>query len=154
MEEELEVGRMEGMELFFLNDNSAAEAVYYRGESSDKEFFEFMLHLVYLELRGCFRLHIFWVSGTRQIASGVDGFSRGCLTDGISSYGSILDFVCLNGTSFDYSASLLLWVQTYIGVNYIEPLTSEGWLKECHALKGGNNNDDGILMPYHYKDTF
>ena len=48
MEEEVEAGRMEGVELFFLTDNSVTEAVYYWGNSSYKEIFELILRLVYL----------------------------------------------------------------------------------------------------------
>ena len=65
---------MEGAELFFMNDNSMAEAVYYRRKSNDKDIFELMVRLVYLELRGCFRLHIILVAGTRQISAEIDGF--------------------------------------------------------------------------------
>ena len=39
VEEEVEDGRMEGVEVFFLADKSVGEAVYYRGNSSDKEMF-------------------------------------------------------------------------------------------------------------------
>ena len=83
------------MELFFLTDNYVAEAVYYWGNSRYKEIFELMLRLVYLYLRGCFKLHIIWVAGKSQIASGIYGFSSGCLTDGMASSGSILDYTCL-----------------------------------------------------------
>ena len=48
---------MEGAEFFFMADNSVAEAVYYWVNSRDKDIFEFMLRLVYLYLRGCFRLN-------------------------------------------------------------------------------------------------
>ena len=68
---------MEGVELFFMTYNAVAEALYYQGKSSDKDIFELMLQLVYLDRRGCFRLHIIWVASIRQIASGIDGFSRG-----------------------------------------------------------------------------
>ena len=88
-----------------------------------------MLLLVYLELRGYFRLHIIWVAGTRQIWAGIDDFSRGCLTEKIAPSGSILDFVNLNETAFEILASLLTWVQTWIGVNTIETLTHVGWFK-------------------------
>ena len=37
VEEDVEDGRMEGVDLFFLTNNSVAEAVYYMGNSSDKE---------------------------------------------------------------------------------------------------------------------
>ena len=128
VKEEVEAGRMEGVETLFLTDDSVAEAMYYQGNSSNKEIFELMVRLVYLDLRGCFRLNIIWVAGKRQITSVFYGFSRDFLTDGIDSYGSILYFAPLNETEFDSSTSLLPWVQIWIGVNNIEPLTPEGWL--------------------------
>ena len=97
---------------------------------------------------------IIWVEETRKIESGIDGFSRGCLIDGIALSGSILDFILLNKTAFEHSVPLFPWVQTLIGVSNIEPLTPEGCFKEVSRLKGGNNNGDGIWMPYHSKDTF
>ena len=81
---------MEGVEILFLTNNSVVEAVYYRGNSSDKYIFELILQLVYLELTGCFSLHIIWVAGRRQIAAVIDGFSRDCLIDRIALSGSIL----------------------------------------------------------------
>ena len=82
------------MELLFLTEKSVAEAVYYWGNSIYKDVFELIIWLVYLEIRGSFRLHIICVARTRKIAAGIDGFSRGCLKDGIISSGSIL-FFCL-----------------------------------------------------------
>ena len=55
----------------------------------------------------------------RQIAAGIDGFSRGCLTYKIASSGSILEFVPLNETFFELLVSLLPLVQTWVGVNNI-----------------------------------
>ena len=106
-----------------------------------------MTRLVSLNIRGCFRLHIIWVAGMRKIAAGIYGFSRGCLTDKIALSGSILDFVPLNETDFESSVLILPWVWTWIGVNNIEPLTTEVWFKECHGFKGGKKNDGGIWMP-------
>ena len=73
------------MKLLFLTDNSMEEAVYYQGNSSDKDISELILWLVYSDLWGCFIFQIIWLSGTIQIASGIDGFSGGCLTDRIAS---------------------------------------------------------------------
>ena len=39
-------------------------------------------------------------------------------------------------------------------MNNIKPLTPEVWFEESHGFKGGNDNDDGICMPYHSKVTF
>ena len=91
---------MEGVELFFMTYNAVAEALYYQGKSSDKDIFELMLQLVYLELMGFFRLHIIGVAGTRKIVAGIYDFSRICLTDRITSSGYILDFVPLNEIYF------------------------------------------------------
>ena len=52
VEEEVEAGRMEGVELLFLTDNSVAEALYYRENSNDKDIFELMPLLLYLDLGG------------------------------------------------------------------------------------------------------
>ena len=127
---------MEGMEIFFLTEKSVVEAVYYRGKSSDKEIFELMLRLVYLELMGCFRLHIIWASGTRKTAAVIDGFKKGCLIYRIASSGFSLDFMPLHETGFERLAPMLPWVQTWIGVNRIEPLTHEGWFEEGLGMKG------------------
>ena len=129
VQEELEASRMEGVELIFLTKKYMAQAVYYQVNSSDKQIFELMLLLVYLDLRGCFVLQIIWVSGTREIEAVTDGFLRGCLTDGIASSGSILDFVMLNKTEFERSVLIFPWVRTQVGVNNIEPLTPEGWFE-------------------------
>ena len=48
VEEEVEAGRMEGVELLFLTKKSVVEAVYYQGKSSNKDIFELILWLLYL----------------------------------------------------------------------------------------------------------
>ena len=60
---------------------------------------------------------------------GWHGFPSGCLINGIATSGSILNVVPLNKTEFERSTTLLHWVQTWIGVNNIDPLTNEGWFE-------------------------
>ena len=67
VEEKVEARSMEGVDIFFLNRNSVVEAMYYQGNSSNKDIFELMIRLVYLELRGCFILQNIWLSGKRKI---------------------------------------------------------------------------------------
>ena len=100
VEGDIEAGRMEGVELLFMNDNSVAEAMNYQGNSREKDIFALIIRLVYLELRGSFILNTIWVHGTRQKALGIDVFFKNYLTDGIGSSGSILEFVLLNETEF------------------------------------------------------
>ena len=114
------------------------------GESRDKEIFELIIRLVYLELRSCFRFYIVWVAVTRQIAAGIYGFSRGFLTDVIASYGSILYFVPLNETDLESSSMLFPCVWEYIGFKKIVHVIPWGWFKEGHGMKVGRKNYDGI----------
>ena len=67
VEEKVEAGSMEGVDIFFLNRNSVVEAMYYQGNSGNKDIFELIIRLVYLELRGCFILQNIWLSGKRKI---------------------------------------------------------------------------------------
>ena len=64
VKEEVEAGRMEGVDLSFPTDNSVVEDVYYQGNSSNKGIFELILRLVYLELMVCFRLNVIWLTRT------------------------------------------------------------------------------------------
>ena len=61
----------------FLVENGVSEAVYCWGNSINKELFELLFNIVYLDLRGCFKLHILCLDGTRQIAAGIYVFSGG-----------------------------------------------------------------------------
>ena len=61
----MDAGRMERVDIFLLTDNYVAETVYYQVKFTDKDIFELMIQLVYLELRGCFIFHIMWVAGKR-----------------------------------------------------------------------------------------
>ena len=46
-----------------------------------------------------------------------------------------LEFGPLNKTAFECLEELLPWVQTCIRLNNIEPLTPDGWFKECHGIQ-------------------
>ena len=60
----------------------------------------------------------------------------------------------LNKTYFEHSVSIFQWIRTWIGVDNIEPLIPEVWFEEGRGFKEGENNDDGIWMPYHSKGSF
>jgi hypothetical protein len=72
-----ETSDLTGMEIWLFTDNKVAEAVYAKGNSDNKLLFELMLELRLLSLQIGFILHIVHISGTRMIAEGTDGLSRG-----------------------------------------------------------------------------
>ena len=39
-------------------------------------------------------------------------------------------------------------------MNNIDHFTPDGWFEECHGIKGGKKNNNGIYMTYNLKVTF
>jgi hypothetical protein len=85
-----------GTEIFLFTDNFVTERAFHRGTSSSKTLFELVLRLHKLEMHGKLFIHLVWVAGTRMIAQGTDGASRGDLSNGVMSGKDMLDFVPLD----------------------------------------------------------
>jgi hypothetical protein len=83
LEELVEDGTLAGAEVFIFTDNSTAEQVYYKGNSSSKELYELNLRLHVLEMKGNLILHMVHCAGTRMQCEGADGSSRGDHSTGV-----------------------------------------------------------------------
>jgi hypothetical protein len=83
VEEEAENGYLREGELWLFTDNSIAKSCFYQGGLSSKLLHELILHLRNAELKYGFSLHDVHVAGTRMIAQGTDGLSRGLMLEGI-----------------------------------------------------------------------
>ncbi|KAL3786657.1 hypothetical protein ACHAW5_001375 [Stephanodiscus triporus] len=70
-------------EVFVLTDNSAFEGAYYKGHSPSEKLNDIVFRLHKAERDGGFILHVLHISGKRMKATGVDGLSRGDLTEGL-----------------------------------------------------------------------
>jgi len=77
IQEEVRLNRLMGREAWIATDNSTAMAAFTKGRSSSHELDEMVLELRELALKGAFILKPFHVAGTRMIALGIDGASRG-----------------------------------------------------------------------------
>lgn len=100
-----------GAEVFAFTDNQVTERAFYRGTSSSPELFELVLRLRLLEVTYSLFLHIVWVAGTRMIAQGTDGFSRGDLENGVAVGAPMLKFVPLYLCPFGQSPTLESWLR-------------------------------------------
>lgn len=89
-------GTIWGAEVFLFTDNSTAEVVFLKGNSSLKTFFKLMLRLRHVEMSGGLILQVVHVAGTQMIEEGADGGSRGDLSQGVMSGQPVLDFVPLH----------------------------------------------------------
>jgi hypothetical protein len=76
LEAQVEDGRIRGAEVFLFTDNSTAEAVFFKGNSTSERLFELMLRLRKIEMKGDLLLHVIHVAGTRMIEEGADGGSK------------------------------------------------------------------------------
>ena len=154
VEKEAASGRLKNVELFLCTDNSVAEAAFYNGTSSSRLLFELILRLRKVEMAEGMHLQLIHVAGTRMIAQGTDGLSRGNLTEGVMTGQSMLSHVPLDEGCFERVGPRLLdWVRDWTGRKGLDPLTPEDWFYRAHGLGPGENNPDGIWMPTENAET-
>jgi hypothetical protein len=99
IEDQVEKGKLKNAELFIFTDNSTS-AAFYHGTSLNKDLFELVLRLKKLEMTAGLKILLIHIAGQQMIADGVDGLSRGCLTEGVMAGVPFLDFFPLNKTAF------------------------------------------------------
>jgi hypothetical protein len=124
-----------GTEIFLFTDNFVTERAFHRGMSSSKTLFELVLRLHKLEMHGKLFIHLVWVAGTRMIAQGTDGASRGDLSNGVMSGKDMLDFVPLDLGVSDRAPALVSWFGEAGGGNWVS-LEPKAWFHDVHTQNG------------------
>ena len=89
-------GSLQNHEVFLITDNSAFEGAYYKGHSPSRELSDIVFRVHKAQRDGGFVLHVIHISGKRMKASGVDGLSRGDLTEGMMAGRDPLSFIPFN----------------------------------------------------------
>jgi hypothetical protein len=107
--------------------------------TDSKLLFELVLRLQQFDMTGLLRLHITHVSGTRMIAQGTDGLSRGDMMDGVMRGVPFSSFTPLHLTAHDRSQNLLPCVQSWCPDSTILPLRPEEWFEKGHGIQGGSH---------------
>lgn len=95
VEEEAAEGYLGGGELWIFTDNSTAESVVHKGGSKSPRLHELVVRLRKAEMNNGFTLFVVHVAGTRMIAQGTDGLSRGSFLEGVVSGSQMLSFIDL-----------------------------------------------------------
>jgi hypothetical protein len=124
-----------GTELFLFTDNFVAERAYFRGTSKSKTLFELVLRLRKLEMVGELFVHLIWVAGTRMIAQGTDGVSRGDFGNGVMNGSSMLEFVPLHEGLDSRGFQLVQWFAEASGEGW-KILEPKEWFHEVHTSEG------------------
>ena len=112
--EEAERGRLVGREVWLATDNTTAATAYYKGSSTSEALHQMVTELRLLTLRGNFLLHLFHIAGTRMIAIGVDGLSRGELQLGALENLAPECAIPLHLSAIQRSPSLRAWLQSWL----------------------------------------
>jgi len=87
-------------------------------------------------MRGDFTFHLVHVAGSRMIAQGTDGISRGCLSEGVMSGATMLSFVPLHLSALDRHPDMLPWIRSWSGQPKLCPLTPEDWYLRGQGFGG------------------
>jgi hypothetical protein len=124
-------------EVWIFTDNFTAESVFYKGHSSSFRLNELALRLRKLEMNGDIKLNMVHIPGTRMIAQGTDGLSRGDLTEGVMHGRSMLDFIPLNRSALEHQPSLLHWIRQWLPSSDLHVLGPEDWFEKGHSILGG-----------------
>ena len=148
-EEEAISGRLFNAEFYLFTDNSTAENSFHRGSSKSKLLHGLVVKLRKLEMDYNLVIYLIHVAGTRMIAQGTDGGSRGSLLEGVMTGKSMLEFVELSKTAVERYNPLLDWIRNWSELPCLSPLTPEEWFVEGHGINGGEKNTDGIWIPTH-----
>lgn len=128
-------GELLGAEIWLFTDNSTAESVFYKGNSTSKTLFNLILRLRRMEMIADLRLHVVHVAGKRMIVQGTDGGSRGDLNQGVMTGEDMLGFVPLHLSAMDRSEDVVEWIKSLWNesLGELELLTPEGWFTTGHG---------------------
>jgi hypothetical protein len=101
-------------EVFLTTNNSAFKGAYYKGHSHSRELSDIVFRVHKAERDGSFVLHIIHISGKRMKALGMDGLSRGDLTEGMMAGCDSLLVVPFNkGADKRSGGQVLAWVHSW-----------------------------------------
>ena len=146
LEEEAAMGNLSDSEVFMFTDNSTVEACAVKGSSTSPKLLDLIIRLRSLSTSFGFKLHIFHVSGTRMIAQGTDGVSRGFLGGGIMSGEAMTSFIPIHLSALQRSPSLIEWIRSWSCKDAIS-LSEMDWFDIGHDIDGWEMGLDGFERP-------
>jgi hypothetical protein len=147
LEEEGAAGNLSMTEVFMFTDNSTVESCAAKGSSTSRKLLDLIIRLQALTTRLGIKIHIFHVAGTRMIAQGTDGVSRGYLGQGVMSGESMSMHIPIYLTAIERAPpEFVPWVRSWSGRHLI-CLDPKGWYQAGHDIDGWRNCEDGFQRP-------
>ena len=149
VEEEATAGTLADTELWLFTDNSTAESCFAKGSSKSKLLHELILRLRQAEMRAGLNLHLVHVAGSRMIAQGTDGLSRGMMCEGVMAGRDMLDYIDIARTASSRHPAIREYIRDWTGIAGLSPLQEEEWFDVGHGILGGVRDSHGIWLPTH-----
>ena len=113
VEEEALTGGLSDSELWVFTDNSTAKSCFTKGGSSSELLHDLVLHLGKVEMQMGIEVRLVHVAGTRMIAQGTDGLSRGMMCEGVLAGRDMLDYLNLARSAVDRCPALVDYVRAF-----------------------------------------
>ena len=148
LEEEAVMGNLSKSKVFMFTDNSTVESCAIKGSSSSPKLLELVIRLRSLSTRYGIRIHIFHVAGTRMIAQGTDGVSRGFLGEGIMSGSPMETFIPIHLSAIDRSPTVVTWVESWVTTSPLMVLSPRDWFDVGHDVGGWERTWDQFSRPH------
>eukprot|EP00957_Ditylum_brightwellii_P006428 488012-Ditylum_brightwellii.AAC.1 len=147
LEDEGKAGQLGGVEVFLLGDNQVAEATFYRGSSTNQSLLAELLQLRKFKLKYSCQILLIHCAGTRMIAQGTNGVSRGNMAEGVMRGANMMQFVPLHLMASEASPTLHTWIQSW-APREVEFLQPEGWFECGHDVIGRNTAENSLWHPW------
>jgi hypothetical protein len=140
-------GHFKHAEVWIFTDNTTAEGVFWRGHSPSRKLNELALRLRVLEMHGDIRINMIHVPGSRMIAQGTNGLSRGDLTEGVMAGDNMTRHFPLRFLALERQPSVLQWLQSWIPGGTLTQLSIADWFDKGHGILGWATNASGWATP-------
>lgn len=146
LEDEARSGNLEASEVYMFTDNSTVESCASRGSSSSPKLLDLVIRLQGLMTKNDVRIHIFHVAGTRMIAQGTDGVSRGYLGQGVMAGETMVAHIPIHISAVERAPNLVPWIWSWCGED-ATLLDENGWFESGHGIDGWEMGKDGFERP-------
>jgi hypothetical protein len=156
MRRQAESGALIGSALFFFTDNAVAELAIYKGSANSPKLHALLVELRLLQAKYGFRLIVCHCAGTRMIAQGTDGVSRGQLDEGVMNGTDMMSIIPLHLNAMKRSRDVEAWIKTWLGEEAwiktwlgkdAETLEPKDWFERGHNFAGGMVGPDVFWRP-------
>lgn len=147
LEEEALEGNLNNSEVFMFTDNATVESCVQKGSSTSRKLLDLVVRLQSMTTRLGIQVHIFHVAGTRMIAQGTDGVSRGYLGQGVMAGESMSAHIPINLSAVARMPSVLIeWIQTWSDPKAFL-LKEADWFRLGHDIDSWAIHPDGFDRP-------